>query len=219
MSDSEQVTRYPLYWPSGRPRTPADRRRRAAFKNSRGVNLGTSRLTVHQAIYRVIAEIRLWTRSGQAWRSHPDDVIFSSNLRTKADGLPYSDQPEPKDPGVAVYFELDKKPHCLSCDRWDRVADNIAAIAKHLEATRGMQRWGVADLATLFAGFAALPAHVPPEPWRSVLDIKPGAYFSLADAEAAYAKLAKIHHPDRGGSVEAMQRLNEAIERARKELR
>jgi hypothetical protein len=85
------------------------------------------------------------------------NVVISTNLRVRLDSLPASGQREPDDPGVAVYFTLDGKRRCLPCDRWDRVADNMIAIAKFIDAMRGQLRWGVGDVGAIFEGFKALP--------------------------------------------------------------
>lgn len=62
------------------------------------------------------------------------------------------------DRGAAVYFEMKGKPVSLACDKWNRVEDNIWAIAKHIEALRGQQRWGVGSIEQAFRGYTALPA-------------------------------------------------------------
>jgi hypothetical protein len=98
------------------------------------------------------------------------DAILSTNVELRLDGRPRSDRAEPPDAGVAFYFRLNGKPIVLACDKWDRVADNITAIAKHIEAMRGMDRWGVGNKAQAFAGYEALPA---PEQWWQVR-IDPG---------------------------------------------
>src|SRR3546814_9453399 len=69
-------------------------------------------------------------------------IILSSNLERTLSGAPRSGQADPADPGVAVYFTLKGKDTVLACDRWYRAADNMVAIAKHIEAIRGMDRWG-----------------------------------------------------------------------------
>ena len=69
-------------------------------------------------------------------------------------------------------LELDGEPHALACDRFDRIEDNIAAIAAHIETLRGQERWGVADMKQAFAGHVALPA---PEQWWQVLGVAPNA--------------------------------------------
>ncbi len=62
----------------------------------------------------------------------------------------------------------------------------------------------------------APPPPPPPETWRDVLGLGRGA--GLAEAEAARRRLAMAHHPDRGGSPEAMARINAAMDEARRVL-
>jgi len=95
----------------------------------------------------------------------------------------------------------------MAIDRYDRVADNLAAIAATLEALRGIERHGggmILDRA--FTGFKALPA---PEQWFQVLGVS--AHASRSDIDAAYRKLASVHHPDKpGGDHETIARINAA---------
>jgi hypothetical protein len=209
---------YPLTWPEGFPRTPANKRERARF-GRKGSSFGVSRLTVNQAILRLKGEVQAFTRVGHDWRIDPELVVVSTNVRTRNDGLPYSNAREPEDSGVAVYLELDGEPHVFPCDRWDRVADNIAAIAAHLGAMRGMERWGVGDLRRVFAGFAALPpgtgesyGHV--DHWWDTLGVQPDA--RRPEIEAAYRRLRSQHHPDRGGDPEKFDKVRRAFEQARR---
>lgn len=207
---------YPLAWPDGWPRTPAHQRTRARFHarqrvySSHGSGwLQARELTVGAARLRLIEELE---------RLRAVNVVLSSNVELRLDGQIRSARGEPADPGVAVYFQRSGKPYVLACDRWDRVADNIAAVAKHIEAMRGMERWAVGELDRIFAGFASLP---PPAegnraPWRSVLGVEPSA--SLAEAERRYHNMARTAHPDNGGSHEMMALLNAAIAEARQEL-
>jgi len=170
---------------------------------------------VADATARLMAELdRLGAR-------HP---VLSTNLALRNDGLPRSGQRMPDDPGVAVYFHLEGDPHCLPCDRWDRVADNIAAIAKHIEATRGQLRWGVGDVRTAFAGFRALPGRgettvgTGAPPWWQVLKVPADA--TLDVARAAYRALAAKYHPDKpGGDAGAMAAINRAWEQAQEKRR
>ena len=62
----------------------------------------------------------------------------------------------PDDPGVAVYFQLHDKERVLACDKWDTVADNIAAIAAHIDGIRRQDRYGVGTIDQAFAGYSAL---------------------------------------------------------------
>lgn len=133
------------------------------------------------------------------------ELTLSTNFELRADGRPRRDRGIPADPGVAFFFELDSKPHLLACDRWGTVADNIAAIAAHIEALRGQERWGVATLHEAFAGHVALPA---PEQWWQILGV--GMQATAAEITQAYRAKAQTAHPDKGGSEAAMARLNAA---------
>lgn len=212
MSKNDTIQAYPLSWPPHRKRTPANQQRRANFHRKVEVTSqygGTSwkkkeGLTVADSRDRVLHELE--ALGGQR-------VVISSNMELRNDGLPRSGQREPNDPGVAVYFEMNKQPHCLSCDTWDRCADNLAAIAKHVEAMRGQLRWGVADVATMFSGFKALPGPLVTAPPMTVED---AARFIAANAgvahwgtisgfpdnfRSAYRIVAKKFHPDANGGT------------------
>ncbi len=202
---------YPLQWPHGRARKPAGVRKRASF--SKKVNNGrwqeTRDLTVADALGRLQDEL---DRIGARY------PVVSTNLETRLDGLPRSGQSEPRDPGVALYFDLAGKPHCMPCDTYDRVADNIAAIAKHIEATRAIERYGVANMAEMFAGFTALPAPGATRPWREVLNLIGEPKPTRDQVEHHYRIRAKSAHPDTaGGSHDAMAELNRARDEALRE--
>jgi len=191
------VSAFPLAWPAGWPR--ATSRAFAKFNQKKDTGRGyseTSKVTVAIARNRLQRELDLL---GAGY------ITLSTNLELRLDGQPRSDRANPADPGAAVYFRLKGKDTVLACDRWMSVADNIAAIAKHIEALRGMDRWGVGTAAQAFAGYQALPA---PEQWWQVLGLRPDD--SAAEIEAAYRDLARVAHPDTGGSDAAMARLNAA---------
>jgi len=200
---SATVAPYPLQWPSGRPRCAS--RRRAAF-NKKSVNrhgwAESQQLSVSDALGRLQSELdRLGARYS----------VISTNLEPRLDGMPKSGQREPADPGVALYFDLSGKPHCMPCDTFDRVADNIVAIAKHIEATRAIERYGVATMSEMFAGFAALPPPGAKRPWQDVLGITaPAAAIDRSAIESAFRAKARAAHPDAGGSHTAMSELNQA---------
>jgi hypothetical protein len=207
------VSAYPLQWPTGRPRTSPSARQYGRFnkKQHNGRWNETKSLSVADALGRLQDEL---DRIGARY------PVISTNLEPRLDGLPRSGQPEPVDPGVALYFDLKGEPHCLPCDTYTRVADNIAAIAKHIEATRAIERYGVASIREMFAGFAALP---PPggaesQLWWKVLGVEPTA--SEDQIQAAYRKRAVEFHPDRpGGSAAAMAELNAARDAALRAVR
>lgn len=214
---SEQQ-RFPLSWPVGWKRTPSyqrevarfqtssyrDEQRRGADGNLQTVRVSSKRgLTVADAIKRLSSEID---------RLNATDALVSSNVELRLDGLPRSGQPEPSDPGAAVYFKLKGKPRCLACDKWTRVADNIAAIAQHIDALRRIERYGVGTMEQAFAGYAALPAS--PTDWWIVLGVTPDA--TTAQIDDAFRKLARSSHPDAGGSHNDMARINAARDEAKK---
>lgn len=205
---------YPLQWPKARPRKTA--RKSANFgKKVResGRSYDTHKaLSIADAVQRLQDEIdRIGAR----------DYVLSTNIQVRLDGWPRSDAAQPRDPGACLYFTLGGKPHALPCDTYDRVADNIAAIAKHIEATRAIERYGVATMEELFTGFTALPAPKG-KSWREVLglqNVAGGAGRTRDDIETQYRLLAKSRHPDApGGSHEAMAELNAARDAALQEV-
>lgn len=200
MSDQQ---RYPLSWPNGWKRTPWNQRRAAMFsKRSQSADSGwrrKERLDVGDGLDRLLGELRRLGASG---------VIISSNLRLRNDGLPYAQQARTlEDPGVAVYFKLGGKPRVLACDRWNSAADNMAAIAGHIEAIRACDRYGVGSMDQAFAGYTALPPDAASD-WAIVLGVSPSA--TRDQINEAYRELARKAHPDAGGSHYEMSRLNVA---------
>jgi hypothetical protein len=200
MSDERQ--RFPLAWPLNWKRTPPRERRRAPFR-SYGNDVSVAR-----AVERLDNELRL-LKADEA-------RILSTNIPIGLRGLPLSGEREPADPGVAVYITLNKKPLVFACDKWDRVADNIAAIAQHIDALRRIDRYGVGKLDQAFAGYKALPRST--EDWREVLGV--GEYATIDQVDAAFLEKARTAHPDKpGGSHEQMARITAARDMAREVLR
>jgi hypothetical protein len=72
---------------------------------------------------------------GELDRLGAKNPVLSTNVSLRLDGRPRSDE-NPADPGAAVYFQLSGKATVLACDRYVDVADNIAAIAAHIDALR-----------------------------------------------------------------------------------
>ena len=188
----EAIEAYPLTWPQGWPRKKSHQRSRAKFSTSGRV------LSVMDGIQRALLELeRLGVKR--------DDLVISTDIPTRLDGLPRSDR-SVADPGVAVYWRKGKDTRCMAIDRYDRVADNLAAIAATLEAMRAIERHGGAEiLDRAFTGFAALPA---PEQWWQVLGVAENA--TGEEIDAAWRRLAARHHPDRGGDSAQMARINTA---------
>ncbi len=193
---TETVQNFPLSWPVGKPRTRDPQRAR--------FGTGNGPMTIAGGLQRLRGEIG---------RLNATSLVVSTNIPVRRDGLPLSNVREPHDSGVAVYFNLDNQPHCLACDKWDRVADNLAAIAAHIDAIRGQARWGVGDLAQAFAGYKQLTAMGASKPWWEVLGFKaPPA--SMGEVERAHDRLIRAHHPDRGGSGAQASDVNAARDEA-----
>jgi hypothetical protein len=197
---------YPLSWPSWRPRRKPNQQRLGQFK-TKGRGNGLQPLTVAEAFDRL--EDQLSRLGAKQW-------VISTNVQLTLSGRARSSQAQPADVGVAVYFMLGGRQKCMPCDTFSEVSQNLAGIAAHIEALRSIDRYGVVTVEEAFSGFDALP---PPSSgkrhWTAVLGLKGTA--TAAEIEAAYRALAKIRHPDAGGSQQAMAELNAARDEAMKE--
>lgn len=207
------IPAFPLQWPAGIKRTPPRERVDANFKRER------KRLTMAQAIRRLMEQVDLYTRPGRNWRIPPDSVVVNSDLRVrKDDGMPYANARTPEDPGVAIYFQFDGQPRCIPCDKFVRMADNIAGVASALGAIRQIERHANDGLiSAVFTGFAALPETVG-EHWRQVLQLTEVENVTVDLARSAHKRLSLKNHPDRGGSDDAMARINKARDEAMTDL-
>lgn len=209
------ATRCPLAWPLWKRRTPAENRKPGHF-HTKGNNGWKQDLTVYQAVTRIREQLQMFTKVGKPLRVHPDEIIISSNLRVRRDGLPLSSQKEPADPGVALYFELDGEGQVIPCDCYTRTADNMAAIAATLEALRTIERHDANLFKSAMSGFALeLPApnQVTGHTWREVLD-----YYGddLDELTGRYRRLASINHPDKpDGDADRFAEIIEAYEQGK----
>ena len=197
-----QETRYPLTWPRGVKRTPP----------SAQIQQHTwERADFNKVLWRLDRELTLL---GAA------DYILSTNQPVRNDGLPYAQERRISDAGVALWFTLNGKKICLPCDKWVTIKQNTRAIAMHIEAIRGQERWGVGTTEQAFAGYAALPATAGEgRPWRQVLEITENKV-TVDVIEIHYRRLAKEFHPDvPGGDATKMAQLNRAREEALAELK
>lgn len=220
------ISASPLQWPIGWRRTASAARTRARFGKAASRSgdrwIPGRDLTIAEGLGRVKVELSRMNVS-------PDDLVVSTNLTLRLDGLPRSDQREPADPGAAVYWiERGGERRVMAIDVYDRVADNLAAIAATLEAMRAIERHGGAVvLERAFTGFLALP---PPETtlslprdrtWREVLGFEGfGAHLISAELlRERHRSRVRQHHPDRpDGDAAEMAAVNVAYEQAKKEL-
>ena len=193
---------YPLHWPDGWPRSEYVYRARYHTQFGKALN-------------HLTAELR---------RFHAYSIVISSDVPLRRDGYPYASQAASHkgDQGVAVYFSIERdKPGSLSqqviaCDHWDTVRDNLHACGLTIAAMRMIGRTGATDIIRrAFSGFKALPpgpvtAHAT---WWEVLKVDPRTA-TPATINAAYRKLARVTHPDGGGTVDGFNILTDARERA-----
>lgn len=192
----ETITAYPLSWPAGWPRTP-----RGQVRNSR-----YSQKTMARVREEIQEQVRLL--GGK-------ELILSTNIALRRDGLPYSGQKQPTDCGVAVYFSRKGRPFCFASDKWLTVEENLWAICLTIEALRRIERCGVSDmLDRAFTGFLALPAPQT-EAWWDVLGVP--RMSDWEDIQDAYRELAKVHHPDKGGDKDSFVKIANAYTEAKAE--
>jgi hypothetical protein len=186
---------YPLSWPEGRKRNPNPSASRP-FKTSLNV-----------AIQNVRGSLR---RFGEdtGIKIAEDSIVFSSNYGGV--GLEMR-QSNPKDTGVAVWFEWDAGLRCIPVDRYSDLAQNVQAIHHLIEADRTKMRYGGLEIVrAAYKGYTALPAPKSRLQWWQVLGLPNGTRLSKAGLEAAYRARAKVVHPDAGGSREAWDELEAA---------
>ncbi len=196
-----EKTSFPLCWPENWPRVDPGLRRVSRFKWP---------LTISEACNFLNQEL---TRLG---RESESTAILSTNLRPTLVGKPDSRQSKPMDCGAAVYFSFRNKQVSLACDKWNTVEHNIWAIAKHIEALRGQERWGVGSIEQAFRGYMAIPERSEASSWWRVLGVAINA--APEQVREAYCRLASQNHPDKGGTNEAMAAINLAYEEAQKAI-
>lgn len=206
---------YPLQWPADWARTDPSKRERALF-----------RVTLTEGIQDLLCELRLM---------RADNVVITSDLPTTSKGLPYASG-KADDPGIAVWCVINGSERVFACDRWTTPAANLRAVGKTVEALRGIEAWGAADMVTrAFSGFAALPPGgqgMTPNPastkrsWYEVLGLPretsdgraPSRSQLLNWARQAHRAKIRTAHPDVGGTHERAAELNAALQEAEAEL-
>jgi hypothetical protein len=192
---------YPLQWPQGWPRTTPYARE---SDNRFG---GSGRITVGRARDQLLDELRLLGAT---------EIVVSSNVPTRPDGLLYGTRYLVDDPGIAVYFTFKKKKLVMARDGFVTVAGNLRSLGLAIAGMRQMHRHG-GDLMLerAFEGFLAIAPPNWKKPWRQVFGVKPDW---RGDVTTLFREKARQRHPDAGGSDTLMAELNVAYEEARREL-
>ena len=200
---------FPLHWPTGWPRTA-----RPENTNRYKVSFASARDTLVQELKRMGVR----------------ELVVSTNIPLRSDGLPRVNSSEPHDAGVAVYWIESSKAagqsallsRVIACDRWTRVRDNMRAVGLAVAALRALERSGATQVIDrVFQGFAALPADAgvarPARPWREVLGLLDEP-LSREALRQAYRRAVLRAHPDHGGSVQALSAVAAANAAAEAEL-
>jgi hypothetical protein len=187
------IEAYPLYWPEGWKRTKSWQRERSKFKSTFAV--------ARDELINEVGRLR-----GRYFNGN--DPVLSTNISLRQDGLPYANQRDPEDAGVAIYFEYKKHPYCFACDKYKCVWENMVAIRKTIEAIRGIERWGASDMMEkAFQGFVAIEASR--DDWWVVLCVDKNADRDLV--KRSYMNLRSSHHPDKpGGSAKMFNEITDA---------
>lgn len=193
----------PLSWPTGTPKNGLP------FPNPFRRKSGP--WTFHAALSELKLELSRLGATG---------ALLSMNVKLRNDGLPYAKELEKAstDPSVALYYELEGEPFCIPCDKWDSLAANLRAIVLHIEALRGLERWGCGRSRQAFDGFRALPPAEEASPrrraarrWEEVFDLPSSA--PTAVVRSRRKALVLEFHPDRpGGSEERLREINLAFD-------
>lgn len=225
---SDGVAAFPLRWPDGWPRTPADERasgrqfksgdpyeRDASAPDGRRW-VGKRDITPDRARRMLAEQLGLLGATG---------VVLSTNVPLRADGELRADAARYRisDTGAAIYFTLDGRQMVMAQDAFETVAANVRSLGLAVEAMRALRRHGGGALAgRAFAGFAALPPPItagPPEAsWREVLGFDAGADVNADQVKLRYRFLATQIADDASKGDADMARLNVARDAALAEL-
>lgn len=190
------IEAYPLCWPAGWKRV-----RWRECSRFREKSFATCRDSLFEELRKLGAK----------------KIILSTNIELRLDGIPYANRPQPADPGVAVYFTYRNRQMVFACDQWIKVEHNIRAVAKTIEAIRGIERWGASDMMErAFTGFQKLSSGNEIDCCWSFLGISSSCH--PKDIVIRYRELAKRYHPDHGGDQHKMSKLNAAYKEALKQV-
>lgn len=161
-----QITPYPLAWPDDQPRSA--QRKKSAF---------------HTAFEGALKNVR---KSLTMFSQDSGKTVSLAQITSNASWL----DPNPNDPGIAIWFEWDGALRCIAVDRYLTVAENLQAVHHVLEARRvELRHAGINMVRTTFRGFiAALPAPGS-TPWQVTLDVPANA--TREQISAAYKAKAR----------------------------
>lgn len=193
----------PLQWPAGVERNERGERKDATFFR-KGEGYRRYRRAPGEARDFIVDEL---VRFGAT------HVVVTLDMPVNTNEWAFTqNRREPDDPGVAVYFDLDDNEQVIAIDQYDRIADNMWAVGRTIEALRQIERdGGPRVMRAAVSGFKALPESTSGRSWWDVLELDDGRTATADDVRRAYRRLAKERHPDSGGSDEAFAELSAAM--------
>jgi hypothetical protein len=192
-------------WPDGFERTPPGDREK--YPHGSGF-----RVDRREAFENILEQLKQLGAEEVRIDSGAHEKTVNPNLLTQ--------ESDPDDPSVVVYFSKSGEDFAVPCDKWDNVRDNAQAIANYLDAKRALDRYGVKTVESEFTtqklppgeeerqkaddgddGFGDKPPH-------KVLGVASDA--EDEEIKAAARALKKEYHPDTGGDIEKFNRVLEA---------
>jgi len=130
---------------------------------------------------------------------------------------------------VEVIFDRNGKRYTKKCSKWEYSLDNLRAIGLSIEYLyRAVEIYGVTSkeelnklLDSTFIGIEATPDDSAlmigySSEWWDILSISKNA--DKAEIINGYKSMAKVHHPDAGGSPEQFQKIRKAYDEAIRSL-
>lgn len=193
---------FPLAWPDGWPRHKGGRDSDVRFK---GPTFQWDR------VYRGLEE--------EVRRIGGGTIVISTNQPLRRDGMPYAQQRNVEDVGVAIYFTRDTKALVMAQDRFWSIIGNMRSLTMAIEGLRQMERHGGAVMMErAFSGFLAIAPPDWKKPWREAMVLPADWKGTSRDIKRIYHQLARLRHPDNGGTADEMGALNVAFDEACREL-
>ncbi len=115
-----RVQAFPLAWPQGWPRTPANARESGYQFTETDFGSGARVPVSLTYAYGLLRE--------ELMRLKAANVAVSWNYRHDQYGFPIETEFAVKDHGVAVYFTLNGRAMVMACDRYQRAAANLRSL-------------------------------------------------------------------------------------------
>ena len=188
---------YPLSWPPGWPRHKGAQDSDSRFK---GPTFRWDR------VFRGLED--------ELRRIGATEIVISTNQPVRNDGLPYAQQRNIADVGVAVYFMRNGKALVMAQDRFWSIIGNMRSLTMAIEGLRQMERHGGATMMErAFDGFLALP---PAEDCWTILGLNPGPRRDLLtkdEVQAAFRNKVREYHGTNFDADRLVKARDEALEK------